>query len=88
MQGIFVKDRDLSNASLPELRQALSELIREIRFRLSTMSIDNFGEADLRLLGEAILSDQINPDLRQATIRIKDGRIDIDGDVYVNGTQI
>ena len=86
MQGIIQKNHDLRNASLAEIRDFLQELEYELKYRFSTLSKDNFDERDLRELGAIILSDNPDPDKRTATITIKDGRIDITGNVYINGT--
>ena len=86
MQGIIQTNHDLRNASLDELKDFLQELLYELRFRFSTISKENFGTQDLAEIGAIILSDAYDPDNRKATITIKDGRIDLNGQVYINGT--
>lgn len=85
MQGLIQTNHDLRNASLDEIKDFLQELQYELRYRFSTLSKDNFSEQDLSELGAIILSDSSNPEKRTATITIKDGRIDINGNVYING---
>lgn len=89
MQGIFQERQDLRNASLEELRQFLTELLRELSFRFSTISKENFGEQDLKELAAAILSNG------NAKITVDDGiititadEINLSGDVYINGSPV
>ena len=90
MQGIFQKRHDLQNASLDELRTAFVELLNELSFRFSSISMENFGEEDFRKFAEAVLTDGKKDG---AVITITDGvvtitadEINMVGDVYINGS--
>jgi hypothetical protein len=89
MQGIFQERQDLRNATPEELRQFLTELLRELSYRFSTISKENFGEQDLKELAAAILSNG------NAKITVDDGiitiaadEINLSGDVYINGSPV
>lgn len=55
MQGIIQKGRDLRSAGIDELRETLTELLYELRYRFSTLSKENFGRQDLIELAETML---------------------------------
>ena len=55
MNGIFNGDLDLRNASLEEIRQTMQELHTELRFRLSSLSAENFPEKELPALARLLL---------------------------------
>ena len=90
MQGIIQKGTDLRNATMPELRQTLQELLFELRFRFSTLSKDNFGEQDLRELATIILSDgeKCKVTIKDGTVTIEADEINLTGDVYINGSPV
>jgi hypothetical protein len=65
MQGIIQNEVKLDHADLPEVRRVLTELIRECRYRFSTLSKENFGEKELKGMAEALIP----------YMEIKDGKI-------------
>ena len=65
MIGIIQNETNLENAGMPEIRRTLTELIRECRFRFSTLSRENFGETELKGMAEALIP----------YLDIKDGKI-------------
>ena len=71
MQGIFNSDKDLRNASLDEIRQVLQELLAELRFRLSSLSAENFPEKELPELARVLLKTQ--------GITVEKGILKVDG---------
>ena len=85
MKGIIQEGLDLRNASTEELRRTLTELIMEMRYRFSTISKENFDPQDLKELGQILMSDAQKPEDRRATIEIRDGKILLTGEVYING---
>ena len=85
MKGIIQEGLDLRNASTEELRRVLTELILELRYRFSTISKENFDPRDLKEMGQILMSDAQDPEERKAKIEIRDGKILLTGEVYVNG---
>ena len=89
MQGLFDREINLENADLPTLRRVVEEMHRELRFKFSTLSKENFGEQDLHELGEAILSDTKSPiTARDGKITIEADEIVLTGDVWINGSPV
>lgn len=54
MNGLFQQQKAFKDMSGAELRNALEELFREIRFQLSTLSAENFTEEGLKELAERV----------------------------------
>jgi hypothetical protein len=89
MKGLFQERRDLRNASLEDLRQFLTELLQELNFRFSSISKENFGEKDLQEFASAILSNgNTKITVEDGVITIQSDEINLNGDVYVNGSPI
>ena len=76
MQGIIQKGMDLRNASMPELREVLQELLYELRFRFSTLSKDNFSEQDLKEMHVGGANVAELAEVASLSVRIPAGQVD------------